>query len=40
MLQLAVALDAVLTTGEVPHEITPIHEVALVRQEELDVLEL
>ena len=40
MLQLAVALDVVLPTGEVPHEVAPVHEVALVREEELYVVYL
>ena len=40
LLQSAVALNIVLTTGKVPHEITPIHEVALVRKEKLEVIPL
>ena len=40
MLQLTVALDIVLTAGEVPHEIAPIHEVDLIGEEEADVLQL
>ena len=40
MLELAVALDIILTAGEVPHEVTPVHEVALVREEEPEVLNL
>ena len=39
MLQFAVALNVVLTSGKVPHEVTPIHEVTLVRHEEADVLQ-
>ena len=38
MLQFAIALNVILTAGEVPHKITPIHEVALVGKEEPDVL--
>ena len=40
MLELAVALDIILTASEVPHEVTPVHEVALVREEEPEVLNL
>ncbi len=35
--QLSVALYVVLPSCEVPHEVTPIHEVTLVRKEEADV---
>ena len=40
VLGLAIALNVVLATGKVPHEVAPIHEVALVGQEELDVVDL
>ena len=40
MLQFSVALDIVLSTSEVPHEVAPVHEVTLVTQEESDVLQL
>ena len=38
MLQFAVALNVVLSAREVPHEIAPIHEIALVSEEETQVL--
>ena len=37
---LSVTLDVVLTAGEVPHEVAPVHEVTLVGEEETDVLQL
>ena len=40
MLEFTVTLDVVLPTGEVPHEVTPVHEVTLVAEEETDILEL
>ena len=40
MLQLAISLNIVLTTSKVPHEITPVHKVALIGEEESDILEL
>ena len=40
VLQLAVALYLILPAAEVPHEVAPVHEVALVAEEELDVLKL
>ena len=40
VLQFAIALQVVLTTGKVPHKVTPVHEVALIGQEEADVLQL
>ena len=40
VLGLAIALNVVLATGKVPHEVAPVHEVALVGQEELDVVDL
>ena len=40
MLYLAVALDVVLATSEVPQEVAPVHPVELVGEEELDVLPL
>ena len=40
MLQFAITLNVILTSGEVPHEIAPVHEVTLIRKEEPDVLEL
>ena len=30
-------LDIILTTCKVPHEVSPVHEVNLISQEELDV---
>ncbi len=38
MLRLAVALDVVLPSGEVPQEVAPVHEVHLVREEVAQVL--
>ena len=38
--QVAIALDVVLVSREVPHEVSPVHEVALIGQEEADVLQL
>ena len=38
MLHLSVALDVVLPSHEVPEEVTPIHEVHLIREEEAQVL--
>ena len=35
---LAMSLDIVLPAGEVPHEISPIHEIQLVRDKETQVL--
>ena len=40
MLRLTVALDIVLTSGKVPHEVAPVHEVALIGEEETDILHL
>ena len=34
---LAITLNVVLTAGEVPHEVAPIHEIQLIREEELQV---
>ena len=34
------ALYVVLPSGKVPHEVTPVHEVQLVGEEELDILPL
>ena len=39
MLSLTIALDVVLTSGEVPHEVAHVHVVNLVAEEELEVLE-
>ena len=39
MLELAIALKIVLTSSKVPHEVAPIHEVALVREEKVYILE-
>ena len=36
---IAIALNVVLTTGKVPHEVTPIHEIDLVVDEETHVLD-
>ena len=38
MFYLAISLDIVLTTNEVPQEIAPIHEVYLIGQEETQIL--
>ena len=38
MFRLAVALDVILASGEVPEEIAPVHEVHLVGEEEFQVL--
>ena len=38
MFQFSVALNVILTTYEVPHEITPVHPVYLIGEEELYVL--
>ena len=40
VLQFAIALDVVLTSGKVPHEVAPVHEVALIAEEEENVLQL
>ena len=40
MLRFAVALYVVLTACEVPHEVAPVHEIALIRQEETEVVPL
>ena len=40
VLEFTIALKVVLTTCKVPHEISPIHEVALIGEEEADVLQL
>ena len=40
MLHLTVTLNIVLATYEVPHEVTPVHEVHLIADEELDIVEL
>ena len=40
MFWLTVTLEVVLSTGKVPHEVTPIHEITLVREEETKVLKL
>ena len=40
MLWLTIALYVVLSTSKVPHKVTPVHEVTLVRKEELHVLQL
>ena len=34
MFWFTVTLEVVLSTGKVPHEVTPIHEITLVREEE------
>ena len=38
MLQFTIALNIVLTTGEVPHKVAPVHKVHLIGQEEVEVL--
>src|SRR3712207_171864 len=40
MLEFSIALNVVLTACEVPHKVAPIHEIALVGEEETDVLKL
>ena len=40
MLQFTITLDVILTTGEVPHEVAPVHEITLVGEEEPDIFEL
>ena len=40
MLRFAMTLYVVLASAEVPHEVTPVHEVALIRQEEAQVVYL
>ena len=40
MLYFSLALDVVLTSCEVPHEIAPVHVVQLIDKEELDVIPL
>ena len=40
MFQFSITLNVVLPTCKVPHEVSPIHEVALVGEEELDILKL
>ena len=40
MFDFSIALNIILTTGKVPHEITPVHEVYLIGKEELDVFPL
>ena len=40
VLHLALSLQVVLPTAEIPHEVTPVHEVALIGEEESQVLPL
>ena len=40
LFQFAIALKVILTSCKVPHEVAPVHEVTLVREEESDVLPL
>ena len=40
MFQFAVTLQVVLSAGEIPHEVAPIHEIALVGKEETDIFQL
>ena len=40
MFQFTMSLNVILSSGEVPHEVTPIHEVTLIGKEEEDVLQL
>ena len=40
MFWFAIALNVVLTSGKVPHEVAPVHEVALIGEEEADVVNL
>ena len=36
----SLSLNVILTSGKVPHKVSPIHEVHLIREKELDVLPL
>ena len=40
MFELAIALNVVLSSSEIPHKIAPVHEVALIGKEEPDVVNL
>ena len=40
MLWLTIALDIVLTSSKVPHKVAPVHEIALIGEEEADVVNL
>jgi len=40
MFDFSITLDVVLTSGKVPHEVTPVHEVHLIGEEILDVFPL
>ena len=40
MLEFALSLNIVLPAAEVPHEVAPIHEITLIREEEAQVLPL
>ena len=40
MFDFSLSLNVILTSGKVPHEITPVHVVQLVDEEELDVIPL
>ena len=40
MLQFTIALYVVLPTCKVPHKVSPVHKVALIREEETQVIEL
>ena len=40
VLRLSTTLQVILSTGKVPHEVAPVHEVALVREEETYVVPL
>ena len=40
VLQFSVTLYVVLSSCEVPHEVSPVHEVTLVGEEEVDILQL
>ena len=40
MLRFTISLQVILTTGEVPHEVSPVHEVTLVSNEEPDIVYL
>ena len=40
MFDFTITLNIVLTTGEVPHEISPVHEIHLIREEVFDVFPL
>ena len=40
MFHFAIALNVILSTSEVPHEVAPVHEIHLIREEESEVVHL